>query len=122
LITTNPSTEARLKAIYQELGNRISRARKKTKLSQHDLALRVGLKRTSITNIEKGRQKVMVHTLLDVAKHLNVDALELLPRDKDAAVNQDVVTLIESSVSLRPDALRFIRRSALKVKTLRSAS
>lgn len=120
LITTDPATQALLTATYQEIGNRIARARKKTKLSQHDLATRIGLKRTSVTNIEKGRQKVMVHTLIEVAKHLNVSPAELLPREQSGSSSNDVSRLLENNVSLRPEALRFIQKSAAKAKTIKT--
>ncbi len=64
--------------LYVELGRRIRRVRE-GKLSQEELAVRVGLTRTSITNIEKGRQKLMVHTLWAIAKVLAVDVDTLLP-------------------------------------------
>jgi transcriptional regulator with XRE-family HTH domain len=116
LISTDPAADLRLTAVYQEIGNRIARARKKSKLSQHDLAVRIGLQRTSVTNIEKGRQKVMVHTLVDMAKHLNVEANELLPRGE--AEGSDVTSLFERGVrdTLKPQALRFIEKSASKGK------
>lgn len=122
LITTDPTSEARLTATYQEIGNRIARARKKTKLSQHDLAVRIGLKRTSVTNIEKGRQKVMVHTLVEVARHLNISPTELLPREQSGSSADDVARLLENNVTLRPEALRFIQKSASKTKTLKTVS
>jgi transcriptional regulator with XRE-family HTH domain len=119
LISTDPAADIRLTAVYQEIGNRIARARKKSGLSQHDLAVRIGLQRTSVTNIEKGRQKIMVHTLIDMAKHLNVEARDLLPRGEAASSGHDVTRLFEEGVlnTLKPQALRFIERSAFKGKS-----
>jgi DNA-binding XRE family transcriptional regulator len=69
------------KAFYEELGRRIRDARKKRKpiLTQDELARQVGLTRTSITNVEHGRQKCLIHTLADLARVLQVDAASLLP-------------------------------------------
>lgn len=119
LISTDPVADQRLTAVYQEIGNLVARARKKSKLSQHDLAVRIGLQRTSVTNIEKGRQKIMVHTLMDMAKHLNVEAVALLPRGEAVGSGQDVTKLFERGVrdTLKPEALRFIEKSALRSKT-----
>jgi transcriptional regulator with XRE-family HTH domain len=43
------------------------------------LARRIGVKRTSITNIEGGRQPLQLHTLLAIAEALRVPAEQLLP-------------------------------------------
>jgi transcriptional regulator with XRE-family HTH domain len=64
---------------YDEVGRRISRARK-GRLTQAQLAERVALTRTSITNIEKGRQRIMLHTLAQIADALGVPTSELLPQ------------------------------------------
>lgn len=48
-------------------------------LTQGQLAGRIGMTRTSITNIEKGRQKVQLHTLYDIAAALGASPAELLP-------------------------------------------
>jgi transcriptional regulator with XRE-family HTH domain len=55
------------------------------KLSQDSLARAVGLSRTSITNIEKGRQPVQVHLLVKIADALGATSASLLPaQPKDA--------------------------------------
>lgn len=67
---------------YRELGARIASARKnKGNLTQAQLARAVGLSRTSITNVEKGRQSVLVHTLVEIARVLRADPRDLLPYD-----------------------------------------
>ena len=64
---------------YREIGRRVKNARKVRSLTQEALASLVSLTRTSITNIEKGRQKILLHTLADLAKALQVDYAVLLP-------------------------------------------
>lgn len=66
---------------YKEVGRRIreARLRRKPKLTQQGLADLVALTRTSITNVEKGRQKFLLHTLADIAKALQIDPATLLP-------------------------------------------
>jgi len=70
------------KAFYEEVGRRIRDARKRRnpKLTQQGLAELVSLTRTSITNVERGRQKFLLHTLADLAKALQVEPASLLPR------------------------------------------
>lgn len=76
-----PPRNESVEHIYVEIGKRISRARIALGLSQETLAVKVGLQRSSVTNIERGRQRLMVHTLFDVARALHVSLLDLLPAD-----------------------------------------
>jgi len=64
---------------YFALGDRIRRARKKRKLTQDKLAKAVGLTRTSVTNIETGRQPIYIHTLVRIAELLGEPLLDLIP-------------------------------------------
>jgi transcriptional regulator with XRE-family HTH domain len=64
---------------YRTVGHLIKTTRDKSGLTQEALASRVGLTRTSITNIEKGRQKLLLHTLCDLASELGVAPAALLP-------------------------------------------
>jgi transcriptional regulator with XRE-family HTH domain len=64
--------------VYKLVGQRIRAAREKRGLSQEKLAERVDLTRTSITNIEKGRQKLLVHTLVLISDALAVPVVDLI--------------------------------------------
>jgi transcriptional regulator with XRE-family HTH domain len=63
---------------YINLGQAIRTARSKMKISQEQLAQQLKLSRVSIVNIEKGRQKVQVHTLLQIGKFLGISIDHLL--------------------------------------------
>jgi transcriptional regulator with XRE-family HTH domain len=63
---------------YKQVGQSI-RTRRGKNLSQEALACAVGLTRTSISNIESGRQKMLLHTFVDIADALKVEASTLLP-------------------------------------------
>lgn len=70
--------------LYQALGQRLRAAREQQsgsrgRLTQAELASKVGLERTSITNIEKGTQKVPLHVLFRLCQALNASVTELLP-------------------------------------------
>jgi len=69
------------RTFYEEVGRRIREARKRRKpmMTQETLGKRVSLTRTSITNLEKGRQKLLLHTLADIAATLQVQPASLLP-------------------------------------------
>lgn len=66
-------------SFYAEIGRRVRLARERIGLTQDSLATQVMLSRTSVTNIERGRQKVLAHTICRLAGALNVPASDLLP-------------------------------------------
>ena len=65
---------------YAQLGIRIKGAREERGLTQDALGDSVGLSRTSITNVEKGKQKVLLHTFVNIANTLKVNPESLLPK------------------------------------------
>ena len=67
------------KAIYAHIGKRIREERKALGFEQKDLAQEVDLARTSIVNIEAGRQAVSIHVLYKIARALGVSVMALLP-------------------------------------------
>jgi transcriptional regulator with XRE-family HTH domain len=77
---------------YRGFGERLRAARGK-RLTQEELGQRVGLSRTSIANLEAGRQRVPLHMLYVFARELGVPAASLLPdrRDMATAVRADLM-------------------------------
>ena len=65
--------------LYPAVGARIRACREKAGLSQDALADAANLVRTSITNIESGRQRVQLHTLYAIAEALERRVSDLLP-------------------------------------------
>lgn len=74
------------KKLYSLVGRLIKGARDKKKISQHKLANAVNLTRTSITNIEKGRQKILLDTLWQIAAILEVSVMELIPNSQEIQI------------------------------------
>jgi transcriptional regulator with XRE-family HTH domain len=64
---------------YPEFGRRVRLARRRAHLSQAALGRLTGMNRTSITNIEAGRQRIPLHLLITFATALDVEPMELLP-------------------------------------------
>ncbi|MVT07753.1 helix-turn-helix domain-containing protein [Chitinophaga tropicalis] len=81
---------------YLQIGNNISAARKAAGLSQEILGDQLSLSRASIVNIEKGRHRLMIHVLVEIAQALKVDLSTLLPAKK---VTQDSGKLVAASLS-----------------------
>lgn len=92
--------------VYRLIGQRIREAREKRGLSQERLANEVALTRTSITNIEKGRQKVLVHTLFLLSEALGVSVVELITVPDKA----DPIRATETAVlgALSPDQREWV--------------
>ena len=65
--------------LYRAIGQQVRAARERAEMTQETLAARVGLTRTSVTNVEHGRQKIQVHTLCALADVLGVPCSTLLP-------------------------------------------
>lgn len=65
--------------VYADFGKRLREARQKASLTQEVLGQHVGLTRTSITNIEAGRQPVNLDLLYRLAAALQSDPRDLLP-------------------------------------------
>lgn len=64
---------------YRQFGQLLAQVRQKQGISQEMLADELGLSRTSVTNIEKGRQPIQLHSLYLIARLLSVELKELLP-------------------------------------------
>jgi len=67
--------------LYKTFGELVRLHRERQEgLTQEKLGHLVGLSRTSITNIEQGRQHVALHQVFDLADALKVQPEALLPR------------------------------------------
>jgi transcriptional regulator with XRE-family HTH domain len=71
----------KVEPFYRAFGEQIRRVREGSKLSQAELAeqLLPPVTRASVANMENAKQRVLVHTLIDIARVLRVDVAELLP-------------------------------------------
>jgi transcriptional regulator with XRE-family HTH domain len=73
--------------LNEELG-RLIRNNRDRKMTQAELGKRIGLSRTAVTNIECGRQRLLVEQLIEIAEALDVSAAELLPKVPSRAARQ----------------------------------
>ena len=65
--------------IYQVIGKNIKQARERSGLTQEELAERVGFLRTSVANLERGRQHTPLDVLMKIADALGIEPGLLLP-------------------------------------------
>jgi transcriptional regulator with XRE-family HTH domain len=92
--------------VYQELGRRARSARRAGGLTQQQVADRIGLSRTSVTNIELGNQQILLHTFFRLAAALGIEPVALLP-DPDA---RPEVEMPAEVAQLSQEAQEWIRR------------
>lgn len=71
------------RAFYVELGQRLRSRREKAELTQAEVAARVGLTRTSITNVELGEQPVSAFLLVRLAQIMGCQLQDLTPALSD---------------------------------------
>lgn len=65
--------------LYRLFGSRVRELREEKNVTQDELAKRVDLSRTSITNIERGRQRVLLHQMMEIAVALDAKPTDLIP-------------------------------------------
>jgi transcriptional regulator with XRE-family HTH domain len=65
--------------VYVRFGARLRGERKHARLTQEDLAERLGLSRTTVVNIERGRQRVALHQLIQMADAIGCEVIHLIP-------------------------------------------
>jgi transcriptional regulator with XRE-family HTH domain len=71
--------------LYEQIGAKIRKYRKDSGLNQEELAQKVDLNRSSIAQIETGKQAVSIHTLYSMAELLQRKISDfLLPDDFDS--------------------------------------
>lgn len=97
--------------IYRELGRIIQKERVKKEWTQEELGTAVGLSRTSITNLEKGRQGIPIHTLFEIADKLHVAPASLLPDIQKSASEEEALNVLlkKNAVSKKEEA--FIKKA-----------
>jgi DNA-binding XRE family transcriptional regulator len=83
---------------YGRIGAGLRTLRKRRKLSQDALAKLVGLTRTSLTNIESGRQHPPLHTFCDIVEQLQADFHDVVPRPLPMTVGINIETLAGGQV------------------------
>ena len=90
-----------MESIYPQVGQKMRQLRTERCLSQKDLAQAIGLSRTSVVNIERGRQKILLHTLYDIADVFEVPVTDLLPARVGAEERMLADPLAQSDPSIR---------------------
>jgi transcriptional regulator with XRE-family HTH domain len=109
--------------LYHLVGERIRKARSRAKLSQAKLALALGLSRTSVVNIEAGRQKAPLHVLWQVAEILGTEAALLIPNQEEyqeqkqpIALDNKIIEQIETAANGNSSTKQALYSFITKIK------
>jgi transcriptional regulator with XRE-family HTH domain len=76
--------------LYREIGKRLKERRLELGLTQEQLAEASDVLRTSITNLEAGRQKTPLHVLYELCAVLEIEIFELLPKRSQVSQKETV--------------------------------
>ena len=103
---------------YYEIGQRIRRIRKAHKLSQEELAEKVGISTTHMSHIETGNTKLSLPVFVYIAEALEVQTDSLLydqPRDTISAASKEVSSILEecdtTQARIISDIAKALKRS-----------
>jgi transcriptional regulator with XRE-family HTH domain len=102
----DPATDM-AQEIYSGIGAAIRKRRETIGMTQAALAEKAGLSRTSVTNVERGGQALLVHQLLLIADALHVRAIDLLP-----------ASIPPESTSIPPESTKERKAVTKEIKAL----
>jgi transcriptional regulator with XRE-family HTH domain len=109
-------SDAIVGALYDELGRRVRRWRERQSMTQDRLATAAGVSRSSVANIEAGRQATPLHVVLALAEVLQCELADLIPShdalfalETARGLTPQVVTIGgEHAAALPPQAARLV--------------
>lgn len=99
---------------YYQIGQRIRKIRKAHKLSQDELASKVGISTTHMSHIETGNTKLSLPVLVDLADALQVRVDDLLfdsPRDSVSSTGDELQQLLDGCNAQQAKAILDIAKS-----------
>src|SRR6266702_2871930 len=106
--------DAGIEDFYAHMGEKVRSARVATGISQDVLAQRVGLTRSSIANLEAGRQRIALHLFVAICRALDKDVCELLP-GKPEPHHSPISTGIEEKLASSPESMqKFVHEAVAR--------
>lgn len=111
------------KTLYCLIGRKIRAARKLAGMSQGTLARRLNISRTSVVNIEAGRQRLPLHILWQISDIVGTEARMLFPRQSEyqeqlqpISLNAETVVKIEEVANGDPFTKQLVTEFITKIK------
>jgi transcriptional regulator with XRE-family HTH domain len=107
------ATNEESKSVNIEVGKRILAARRRQKLTQRDLALKIDLSYQGLQKLESGATPVTVERLVQLAEVMNRPVTDFIPPRRTSSksdlpiLDEDERTLIQSFRRLPSNSLRL---------------
>lgn len=98
---------------YFEVGRQVRARRIVAGLTQAELADRVGLRRSSIANLEAGRQRILLHFIAAIAEAMHIETSDLLPSAATSDSQLDFGRLNDATAA-HPEAVRSFVLDAVR--------
>lgn len=92
----------------QLVGSKIRQLRKEHRLTQNELASRIGVQQSDLSRMEKGEYRVSLDTLFKILGEFDLGIGEFFGEDPTANTTADDVTLLRQVRSLPEDDQREI--------------
>jgi transcriptional regulator with XRE-family HTH domain len=106
--------DAGIEDFYAHMGEKVRSARTAAGISQDVLAQRVGLTRSSIANLEAGRQRIALHLFVALCQVLDKDVCDLLP-ERPEANHPFISTDIEEELASSPESMqKFVHEAVAR--------
>ena len=113
-----------IEPFYADLGRRIQQLRNSKKMTQTELGelLSPPMTRASVANIESGKQRVLVHTLIDLVQTLGCTLTDLVPYQVTPAASaispQTVAAELQQKLGLPKQKIATITQQMIKQRRL----
>lgn len=108
-------TEEQIDRFYTDLGRRLQRARTGTGITQQALAKVAGLTRSSVANVEAGRQRVPIHVLAAMADALQVETANLFDAELLSMEAGRIVVTLPLLTGDAPNMRKFVEATLASV-------
>lgn len=90
------------RGLYQQVVAALRERRMAIGMTQAELAAASRVRRTSITNIESGRQKAPLHVLYDICVALGIETASVLPQNSAVELRDTSTYRVNSPDSVVP--------------------
>jgi transcriptional regulator with XRE-family HTH domain len=104
--------DAGIEEFYALVGSKVRSARVAAEISQEFLASKVGLTRSSVANLEAGRQRIALHLFAAIAQALNKDTCELLP-ERSQSHRAPIISDLQDELADSPESMQSFVRGAV---------
>ena len=108
----------KVEPFYTEVGRRVRDHRKKAGITQERLGrlLSPPTTRVSVANIEGGNQRILSHTLVQLAAALNIEVTDILPQKPETSVVNNSSQIADELVTKLGISVSAAKKLAEKAK------